>query len=79
MTFEQLPRDQSSIDKIADMVRYATTLVSIGVNPDDPAECRIAFVSNSENTHICLTQQAAMLRNLADKFDEVHGPDGCRP
>ena len=63
--------------KFADMQRYASAIVTLGIDPDDPSVPLADITQMHGRRRICLRMQAAMLRRLADQLDAAHGPDRC--
>ena len=58
-----------------DTISDDETIVTLGVDPDNPSVPRADIVQMSGRRRICLGVQAAMLRHLADQLDAAHGPD----
>lgn len=59
---------------VPELLRYATTVVTIGVDPDNPHKGRVDIVPVPGNMPICFATQAAMLRTIADQLDALHAP-----
>jgi len=63
--------------KFTDMHRYASAIVMLGVDPDNPSVPRVDAVQMLGRPQICLLAQAAMLRDIANKLESAHGPSQC--
>ncbi len=69
---------QATEAKVKDLLSYASSIVTIGVDPDNPPEkTRIDFVHLEHRRPICLAIQAKTLRDLANKLDAAHGSGQC--
>ncbi|MFF2026600.1 hypothetical protein [Rhodococcus koreensis] len=62
--------------QIADKLRYASTLVTIGIDPDDPTGV-VADMVQIPGRSICLAYQANILRDMAKALDEAHKQRPC--
>ena len=62
---------------VADKVRYASTLVILGVNPDDLDGYVADHIKLPYNHEICFAIQARALRELADALDARHREEPC--
>ncbi|KXF56179.1 hypothetical protein AXA44_02795 [Rhodococcus sp. SC4] len=75
MSAEQNLREQ--IVAIADRLHYATTVVVIGTDPDDPGSVVMDMLGIPVDRPICLARQAEMLRDAAQSLDERHREYPC--
>lgn len=60
-----------------DIRRYASVLVTIGRNPDNPDQVESNLLVNPTMTHICSLQTAHLLRDIADRLDVRHAAGEC--
>ncbi|WP_407107826.1 hypothetical protein [Rhodococcus aetherivorans] len=64
--------------QIADFQRYASTIITIGVDPDNPDRPKLNVALNIAGRRpLCLALQAALLRDAALELAKLHGPDRC--
>lgn len=71
------PEQMTQLQKITDTFRYATTIVGIGPDPDNPERAFGQIVAVPGRNPICLLQQAQILREMADKMDAAHAAGMC--
>ena len=64
-----------SIDPDANMDPYISFRIEIGRDPDDPGQL-FSRISKRQDPP-CLASIAAVLRTLADSFEEQHQAGGC--
>lgn len=67
----------AQLNTVMDQFRYATTIVGIGPHPDIPDDQFAQVVAVPGSRPICLLTQAAMLRDIADKFEAAHAKGVC--
>ena len=65
-------RMEMSDAELQDHLRYATTVVVIGINPDNPSERLMHVVELPNRTSICKNVQATMLLDAAQHLAEHH-------
>ncbi|MDV8066418.1 hypothetical protein R4P64_07870 [Rhodococcus sp. IEGM 1366] len=58
--------------ELQDRLRYATTVVIIGVNPDNPTERFMDVAQLPNGRPICKAQQAMMMLDAAQALAEQH-------
>lgn len=65
-------RMEVSHEQLLDRLRYATTVVVIGINPDNPSEHLMHVVELPNRKSICKAVQATMLLDAAQHLAEHH-------
>jgi hypothetical protein len=63
--------------KVNDLLRYASAVVTLGVDPDNPDRAKVDIVQLGHRRPICLNVQAVMLIDLAQNLAEAHGEGRC--
>lgn len=58
--------------QLRDRLQYATTVVIIGVNPDNPTESLMDVAELPDGRPICKSAQAVMLIDAAQALAERH-------
>lgn len=57
---------------VIDVVRYASVVVGVGYDPDDPEQAFVRSTARSSKRYLCELQIAQLLRTIADRFEANH-------
>lgn len=58
--------------KVDDLLNWASTVVTLAINPDDPSRAHVAVVQIERRQPLAFNVQAQMLRDAADQLDAAH-------
>lgn len=64
-------------EKADDILRYASAVVMIATDPDNPTRTRVDVIQVPHRRPICLLEQAEALREVADELVAAHNAGRC--